>query len=134
MWENKHQQQVKWNLIVKLIDKTNKNNNIYFEINDELSDFNNDIVQYERPIQRVSESDNVGKTSTDGEQRQHTEKWRTVQLKSAISFRTINHQKIQKEKILQQELNREIFCRICRMLLSTRKISTTEISSSMFIC
>ena len=37
--------------IVNLIDKTNKNDKIYFEISDELSDFNNDNVQYKRPIQ-----------------------------------------------------------------------------------
>ena len=39
--------------IVNLIDKTNKNDNIYFEINSELKDFNNDNVQYKRPIQRI---------------------------------------------------------------------------------
>ena len=43
--------------IVSLIEKTNRNRNIYFEINDELSDFNNDNVQYKRPIQRLSESE-----------------------------------------------------------------------------
>ena len=32
--------------IVNLIDKTNRNDNIYFEINDELSDFNNDNIQF----------------------------------------------------------------------------------------
>ena len=51
--------------IVKRIDKTNNNDNIYFEKNDKLSDFNNDNVQYIRPIERVSESDTVAKTSTD---------------------------------------------------------------------
>ena len=58
--------------IVNLIDKTNRNDNIYFKINDELSDFNNDKAQYKRPIQRVSESDIVGTTSTDRKQRQYT--------------------------------------------------------------
>ena len=57
--------------IVNLIDKTNRNDNIYFEIGDGLNDFNNDNVQYKRPIQRVSESDIVRKTSTDGKQRQY---------------------------------------------------------------
>ena len=42
--------------IVNLIDKTNKNDNIYVEINDELGDFDNDNVQYKRPIQRICES------------------------------------------------------------------------------
>ena len=32
--------------IVNLIDKTNRNDNIYFETNDELSDFNNDNIQF----------------------------------------------------------------------------------------
>ena len=45
--------------IVKLLNKTNKNDNVYFETNDKLSDFNNDSVQYKRPIQRVSESNIV---------------------------------------------------------------------------
>ena len=58
--------------IVKLIDKTNRNDHIYFEINNELSDFSNDKVQYKRPVQQVSENDTVGKTSIDGKQRQHT--------------------------------------------------------------
>ena len=31
--------------IVKIIDKGNKNASIYFEINDELSDFNNDSLK-----------------------------------------------------------------------------------------
>ena len=35
--------------IVNLIDKTNKNDNIYFKINDELSDFNNGNVHYKQP-------------------------------------------------------------------------------------
>ena len=58
--------------IVNLIDKTNRNDNIYFEINDGLSDFNNDNVQYKRPIQVVSESYIVGTTSTERKQRQYT--------------------------------------------------------------
>ena len=58
--------------IVNLIDKKIKNNNIYFEISDELSDFNNDNVQYKRPIQWVSESDIVRTTSTNRKQRQYT--------------------------------------------------------------
>ena len=51
--------------IVNLFDKTNRNDNIYFEINDELSDFNNDNVQYKRPIQRLSENDISRTTDTD---------------------------------------------------------------------
>lgn len=47
--------------VVKIIDKTNKNNNIHFEVNDELSDFKNDNGQYKRTIQRVSEIDTIKK-------------------------------------------------------------------------
>ena len=32
--------------IVNLIDQTNRNNNIYFDLNDKLSDFENNSVQY----------------------------------------------------------------------------------------
>ena len=51
--------------IVKLINKTNKNDCIYFKIVDELSNFNNDNVQLKRRIQQISKSDIVGKTGTD---------------------------------------------------------------------
>ena len=54
--------------VVNLIDKTNRNDNIHFDISEELSDFKNDNVQYKRPIQQVSESDIVGTTSTDRKQ------------------------------------------------------------------
>lgn len=40
--------------IIKLIDKINRNDSIYFEINKELTDFDNVQVQYKRPIQRIS--------------------------------------------------------------------------------
>ena len=59
--------------IVNLIDKTNRNDNIYFEINDKLIDFKNDNIQYKRPNQRVSESDTGRETRTDRkQQQQHT--------------------------------------------------------------
>ena len=48
--------------IVKLIDNVNKHDSINFDTNDELSDLKNDTVQ--RTIQRASESNTVGKTST----------------------------------------------------------------------
>ena len=47
--------------IVKVIDNSNKDDNIYSEISDELSDFKNDDVQ--RTIQRISESNTVRKTT-----------------------------------------------------------------------
>ena len=43
---------------VKIIDKTKKNTGIYFEINDELSDFNND--NFKRTIHQISEGDTDG--------------------------------------------------------------------------
>ena len=45
--------------IDKVIDKTNRNNNIYFEINNELNEFKNDNVQYRRQVQQISEGDTV---------------------------------------------------------------------------
>ena len=47
--------------VAKIIDKRNKNNNIHFEVNDELSDFKNDNGQYKRTIQQVSEIDTIKK-------------------------------------------------------------------------
>ena len=49
--------------VVKLIDKTNKNANIYSEINDELSDFSNDVDK--RTVQRISENNIRRETTTD---------------------------------------------------------------------
>ena len=51
---------------MQLIDKASKNSSIYFEINDKLSDFNNDNLK--QPIQRINESDTRGETSTDRQQ------------------------------------------------------------------
>ena len=56
--------------IRKLIDKTNKNTSIYFEINNELSDFNNDGLK--QPVQRIGESDTRRKTSTDRQKERRT--------------------------------------------------------------
>ena len=56
--------------IVNLIDQTNRNNNIYFDLNDKLSDFENNSVQYNWPVQRVSEGDTIRETSTDRTDRQ----------------------------------------------------------------
>ena len=52
--------------IVKLIDKTQKNTTIYFEINNELSDFTNGNLK--RPVQRISEGDTREETGTDGQE------------------------------------------------------------------
>ena len=57
--------------IVKVIDNTNRHDNICSEISDELSDFKNDNVQ--RTIQRISESDSIRKTTTEKQDRQRRE-------------------------------------------------------------
>ena len=54
--------------IVKLIDKTNKNTNKYFEINDELSNFNND--NFKQPVQQIREGDSRRETSTNRKKQQ----------------------------------------------------------------
>ena len=51
--------------IVNIIDKTNRNNAIYSDINDEFSDFKNDNVQYKRSVRRISEGSTVGETRTN---------------------------------------------------------------------
>ena len=56
--------------IVKIIDKTNKNTSIYFEINDELSDSNND--SFKRPVQPISEGGTRRETSADGRHERRT--------------------------------------------------------------
>ena len=55
------------------IDKSNKKD-IYFEINDELSEFNNDIFQFEPRIRRVSESDASRETPSIRQQQQQQER------------------------------------------------------------
>ena len=62
--------------IAKTIDKTNRNNNIYFEINNELSDFKNDNIH-----QQISEGDTPRETSTDGRDRQQHRNDRRVSKK-----------------------------------------------------
>ena len=59
--------------IENLIDKTNKKKDIYFEINDELSEFNNDIFQFEPRIRQTSEGNSNGKT-TNIKQRQQQQR------------------------------------------------------------
>ena len=58
--------------IIKRIDKTNRNDNIYFEINDELNNFNNSNIQCKQPIRQVSGSSTIRETNTDRKQQQHT--------------------------------------------------------------
>ena len=42
--------------VVKIIDKTNRNDAIYTDISDELDEFNNDIVQFEQSVWGISEN------------------------------------------------------------------------------
>ena len=56
--------------IVNIIDKTNKNNAIYSDINDKLSDFKNGNVHYKRSVLRISEGGTVGETRTNRTNRQ----------------------------------------------------------------
>ena len=51
--------------IVKIIDKTNRNDTIYTDIIDELDEFNNDIAQSEQSVRGISENSN-GQETTDG--------------------------------------------------------------------
>ena len=51
--------------IVKIIDKTNRNDTIYTDIIDELDEFNNDIAQFEQSVRGISENSN-GQETTDG--------------------------------------------------------------------
>ena len=67
--------------IVNLIDKTNRNDNIYFEINNKLSDFKNGNVQHRRPVQRISESDTDRETSTEGTDRPQHRSYGSVSKK-----------------------------------------------------
>ena len=50
--------------IVKIIDKTNRNDAIYTDIIDELDQFNNDIAQFEQSVQGISEN-STGQEITD---------------------------------------------------------------------
>ena len=69
--------------IVKVIDNLNRDNNIYSEISDELTDFKNDSVQ--RTVQLASESDFV--RETNGRRREQTDADENIQdmTKSAKS-------------------------------------------------
>ena len=74
--------------VVKLIDKAKKNTSIYFKINDELSDFNND--NFKRPVQQISESETRRETDalTDGKNNMQ-QKW-TNQQEAPISFAIVS--------------------------------------------
>ena len=48
--------------IVKIIDKTNRNDTIYTDIIDELDEFNNDIAQSEQSVRGISENSNGQET------------------------------------------------------------------------
>ena len=69
--------------IEKIIDVTTKSNTIYTDIGQELNDFNNDKVQFERPVWGISESDS--KTGErDGTKRRYTEYHRRISKKPRL--------------------------------------------------
>ena len=57
--------------IATFFNETNKKVSIYVEIDNKLSGFNNNNVQYKREIQQINGKDTVGETSTDREQQQY---------------------------------------------------------------
>ena len=63
--------------VVKYIDKTNINDSIYTNISDELDGFNNNIVQFEKSVQGMSEK-SAGRETTDGTMRRYTENDRRI--------------------------------------------------------
>ena len=67
--------------IVNIIDKTNRNNAIYSDINNELSGFKNDNVRYKRSVQQISESSTVRETRPDGTDRQQHRNDRRIRKK-----------------------------------------------------
>ena len=124
--------------IVNLIDKTNRNDNIYFEINDGLSDFNNDNVQYKQPIQVVSESYIVGTTSTERKQRQYTtrnDRWvsikprffqnnkpserkhKTTRIKSRNFLSNISYIGINKEDFYNENFISDVYLLVTRNVI-----------------
>ena len=99
--------------IVKLIDKTNENSCIYFETDNELSDFRNDSAQYKRSIQWISESGIVRKKQTQTENTNIIlEQMIHESAKRPVSFRIISHQKKQRENIQPRGFSRETVYRI----------------------
>ena len=102
--------------IVKIIGKTNKNTGIYFEINNELSDFNHD--NFKRTIQRISEGD------TYGQQERHTTRnnWRinnnsnkpqckytTTRVKSITFLSNISYVGINKEDFYNENFILDVY-------------------------
>ena len=63
----------------KIIEDTPKNNTIYTDIGNELKDFNNDNVQFERPVPGISESDSR-REETDGTKRRHRDYDRCISI------------------------------------------------------
>ena len=70
--------------IVNIIDKTNRNNAIYSDINDELSDFKNDNVLYKRSVRQISEGSTVGETRANRTDRQQLRNDRRISKKPRL--------------------------------------------------
>ena len=94
--------------IEKIIDNTTKNNTIYTAIGDELNDFNNDKVQFERPVRGISKRDSR-REETDGTKRKCSNYDRRISRK--FSSKVITTRK--EENIQKQGLNQEIFMNYC---------------------
>ena len=109
--------------IVKIIGKTNKNTGIYFEINNELSDFNHD--NFKRTIQRISEGD------TYGQQERHTTRnnWRinnnsnkpqckytTTRVKSITFLSNISYVGINKEDFYNENFIFDVYLLVTKNL------------------
>ena len=73
--------------IVKVIDKTNGQNTIYYEISDELRDFKNDIVKCRGIVQRISKGDAFREASHDRSDWQQRSDYRQVSKKSRFISR-----------------------------------------------
>ena len=60
--------------IENLTDRSNKKKDIYFGINEELNEFNNDVLQFEPRIRGVSEGNASRETANIGQQQQQQRK------------------------------------------------------------
>ena len=57
--------------IVKMVNKTNRNDTIYTHISDELDEFKNEIIQFEQSVRGISEN-STGRETTDEKKRRCT--------------------------------------------------------------
>ena len=73
--------------IVNLIDKSNKTKNIYYNIGNELNEFDNDRVQFKHRIRELNQSDiNSGRHEATTAATKHNAKQRTRRISSKPRF------------------------------------------------